>query len=160
MLSTLISNPSDLIILLLVIAVLVLAIMYYRLHMKIQRFLVPIDAENIGESLNSVSTDLSELQRFKREIEVYLADVEKRLKKSVQSVHTVRFNPFTGTGDGGKQSFATAFLTEDGEGIVISTLYSRDHVSVFGKPVSNYTSMHNLSDEEKEALEQAKVKLK
>jgi hypothetical protein len=86
--------------------------------------------------------------------------VEKRLKKSVQAVHTVRFNPFKGTGEGGNQSFATAFLTEDGDGVIISSLYSREHVSVFGKPVKKLVSEHTLSDEEKEALDTAVTKLK
>lgn len=125
-----------------------------------RRFIVGLDAHHIGDSLTSVSSDLKELQTFRGEIEKYLTDVERRLKKSVQSVHTVRFNPFKGTGGGSNQSFATTLLTEDGDGVIISSLYARDHVSVFGKPVKGHESVHELSEEEQESLEAAKKQLK
>lgn len=126
------------------------------MYLKLKKFLVDVDSNNIGDSLTSVSSNLNELQAFKSELESYLATVEKRLKKSVQSVHTVRFNPFKGNGGGGNQSFATAFLTEDGDGVVVSSLYSREHVSVFSKPIKAHASEFELSDEEREALEKAK----
>jgi len=78
--------------------------------------------------------------------------IEKRLRKSVQSVHTVRFNPFKGTGGGGNQSFATSFLNEEGDGVVLSSIYSRDRVSIFAKPVKKHSSEYELSEEEKEAV--------
>ena len=130
------------------------------MHIKLKRFLVGIDSKHIGDSLTSVSSDLQDLQAFKKDLESYLTTVEKRLKKSVQSVHTVRFNPFKGTGGGGNQSFATAFLTEEGDGVVVSSLYSRENVSVYSKPVKNHGSEYELSDEEREALEKAKENLK
>ncbi|MDE2188580.1 MAG: DUF4446 family protein, partial [Patescibacteria group bacterium] len=42
----------------------------------------------------------------------------------------------------------------------ISSLYSRDHVSVFGKPIKKHASEYELSEEEKEAIKEAKNKLK
>ena len=123
------------------------------MYLKMRRFIVGLDAHHIGDSLASVSGDLKELQSFRSEIERYLTSVEKRLKKSVQSVHTVRFNPFKGTGGGSNQSFATTLLTEDGDGVIISSLYARDHVSVFGKPIHGHSSPHELSEEERESLE-------
>jgi hypothetical protein len=85
----------------------------------------------------------------------YLLTVEKRLKKSVQAVNTVRFNPFKGTGSGSNQSFSTAFLNEERNGVVISSLYSREHISVYSKPVVAGKSEYELSDEEKESLDKA-----
>jgi hypothetical protein len=61
---------------------------------------------------------------------------------------------------GGNQSFATAFLNEDGDGVVISSLYSREHTSVFAKPVKKHSSEHEMSNEEKEAMEEARKNLK
>ncbi len=130
------------------------------MYFKLRRFLIGIDSNNINESLTFVSTNLNELQDFRKEMEAYLTSVENRLRKSVQSVHTVRFNPFKGAGEGGNQSFATAMLNEDGDGVVISSLYSRDHVSVFSKPIKNHSSEYELSEEERESVEHAKKKLK
>jgi len=130
------------------------------MHIKLRRFLVGIDAKHIGDSLVNVSNDVRELQSFREELEKYLTEVERRLKKSVQSVHTVRFNPFKGTGGGSNQSFSTTFINEEGDGVILSSLYSRDHVSVFSKPIKKHSSEFELSDEEKESLESAKKGLK
>jgi hypothetical protein len=59
----------------------------------------------------------------------------------------------------GNQSFATVFLNENGDGAVMSSLFTRDRVSVFSKSLKNFISEHGMSDEEKEALIQAKRKL-
>ncbi len=160
MITELISNPLLAGFVVLLITTLILIGVVIRMHLKMRKFLIGIDADNIRDSLDFVATGLKELQGSRSEVEEYLKSVEKRLRKSVQSVHTVRFNPFKGTGAGGNQSFATAFLNEEGNGVIVSSLYSRDHVSVFSKPLANYISEHELSDEEKEALETAKNKLK
>ena len=128
--SELLSNPLLLGLIALAFVTIILAIIVIRMHSKMQKFLIDVDSHNIADSLSHVSTNLSDLQKFRTEMESYLSTVEKRLKKSVQSVETVRFNPFKGTGGGGNQSFATAFLSEEGDGVVISSLYSREHVSV------------------------------
>lgn len=156
------TNPTNLLtaVIVLTAIVIILIILVIWMYMKIKKFIVGVDSNNISDSLSHVATNLDELQKFRSEMENYLSSVEKRLKKSIQSVHTVRFNPFHGTGEGGKQSFATALISEDGDGVVISSLYSRDRVSVFSKPVKDFSSEHEMSDEEKEALETAKEKLK
>jgi hypothetical protein len=153
-------NPLLIAVILLAIVVLVLIGIVIHLHRKLSRFLIGIDAKNIGDSLSYAWNEVEALKKFRDELEAYLATVEKRLRKSVQSVHTVRFNPFKGAGGGGNQSFATAFLTEEGDGVVVSSLYARDHVSVFAKPVKRHASEHGLSEEEREALENAKKGLK
>ena len=71
-------------------------------------------------------------------------------------VETVRFNPFKGDGSGGNQSFSTAFVNEEGDGVVISSLYSRERVSVFAKPVKKMSSEYEMTAEEKESLQKAK----
>ena len=83
----------------------------------------------------------------------YLETIERRLKKSVQGIGIIRFNPFEDAGS--NQSFCIAFLNEDGDGVVISSLYSREKVSVYAKPIKNYKSEYSLSDEEKEAVKSA-----
>jgi hypothetical protein len=153
--TTLASNLPLIIDVVLGIAVVVLIVTVVSLHRKLKRFLIGIDSKNISDSLSSVSADLGELKSFRDELEKYLTDVEKRLRKSIQAVHTIRFNPWHGTGEGGSQSFATAFMNEDGDGVVISSLYSRDHVSVFGKPLKKRSSPHELSEEEKKAVDEA-----
>jgi organic radical activating enzyme len=81
-----------------------------------------------------------------------LRELDGRIKRKLHGAKTLRFNPFAGTGSGGNQSFATALLDEEGDGVVISTLYSREKMSVFAKPIKHRTSEFDLTDEEKEVL--------
>lgn len=124
------------------------------LNSKLKKFLIGSSSQNLDDSIDSINTSVKELESFRIELEKYLTTVEKRLKKSVQTVNTVRFNPFKGTGSGGNQSFATSFLDEDNNGVVISSIYSREHTSVFSKPIKGGKSEYELSEEEKQAVGQ------
>ena len=158
--NSLLANPLLLGFIILTIATLALLGLVIWMYLKMRRFIVGLDAHNINDSLSNVTINLEQLQSFRTEMQKYLAGVEKRLRKSVQSVQTVRFNPFKGTGGGGNQSFATTLIDQEGDGVIISSLYSRDHVSVFSKPVKKHTSEYELSEEERESLELAKKALK
>ena len=80
--------------------------------------------------------------------------INKEGATHIQKIGLVRFNPFKGT-SGSNQSFAAAFLDESGDGAVISSLYSREHVSTYAKPVKNLVSEYDLTPEEKDAINQA-----
>lgn len=147
---------------LVILAALVLGLAGYvvYLHAKLKKFLADKNATSLGDSITSLAARATTQEQFRAEIESYLTSVEKRLRKSVQSVQTVRFNPFRAAGGGGNQSFATAFVDQEGDGVVISSLYSRDNVSIFGKPLKAHASEYELSDEEKEAMAKARENLK
>lgn len=143
----------------LAVMVLVLIVDVFLLRTKVRKLLRGGKGENIGDILKTIDTDIKALQGFRGEMEKYMVNLEKRVRRSTQVAETVRFNAFKGDGIGGYQSFATAFLNEDGDGAVISSLYSRDRVSVFSKPVTKFSSEIELSEEEKEVVSLAKNKL-
>lgn len=153
-------DTTTIAILLLILAVLILIGFIIHLHIKLKKFLIISGIYNMEESISQIKTSLNDSEKFQKDMESYLTNVEKRLRKSSQAIHTVRFNPFKGTGSGGNQSFATAILNQDEDGVVVSSIYSREHTSVFSKPIKKGSSEYELSNEEKEAVEQAKVILK
>lgn len=130
-----------------------------HLEIKVRRLLAGKNGKSLEDSIVAIKKGLDEEVRFKRDMEKYLTQVEKRLSRSTRGVATVRFNAFQGTGTGGNQSFATAYLNEVGEGVIISSLNARERVSIFAKPIKKFTSDFELSPEEAEALEQAKQSL-
>ncbi len=111
---------------------------------------------SLEEMLTVLSREMKEMREFRGEVERYLKLVEGRLRGSISGVGLVRFNPFASDGQGGNQSFAAAFIDEDGSGVVLSTLYARNHVGVYAKPLINGASTYELSQEEKEAILQAR----
>ncbi|HEY4510557.1 MAG TPA: DUF4446 family protein [Candidatus Paceibacterota bacterium] len=110
--------------------------------------------DSLEDVLLSLGKELEGLHLSRQNVEKYLGIVESRLRKNISRVNTLRFNPFENSGS--NQSFATAFLNEDGDGVVVSTLYSREKVGVYAKPVKHFTSEYTLSDEEKTVIEQSK----
>lgn len=92
---------------------------------------------------------LKEFEELKREV--------KKLREqgisSVQKVGIVRYNPFSEVG--GDQSFSVALLDGNNNGVVVTSLYSRDGNRVYGKPVKSSISEYSLSNEEKKAIERA-----
>ena len=143
----------------LVICIVILIGWIVRLEIKIRRLLLGKNASSLEDSIVESHKNLDKLNRFQREAIGHFVDVEKRLNRSIQAVETIRFNPFKGTGEGGNQSFATSFVNENGGGVVISSLYSRDRVSVFSKPLEKFVSPFELTEEEKEVVKNSKNSL-
>ena len=97
---------------------------------------------------------MKELKNTQEVINKHLITVDDRLNKSIRSIETVRFNPFLDAGS--NQSFAISFLNDEGDGVVMSSLYARDRMSIFAKPIIGGKSDFELSSEEKEVLEKSK----
>ena len=152
---------SEMIVIIILSVIMVTLIIYIiNLNNKLKKFLIGNKAEDLGDSISNIDKRIKNIEEFRLGLEKYLLTVEKRLKKSVQGTHVIRFNPFKGTGSGGNQSFATAFINEEGDGVIVSSLYSRDRVSIFSKPIKNSDSEYELSGEEKEAIKGALDKMK
>lgn len=111
--------------------------------------------KDLEETILLMQKQISFLEEKKQEHETKILLLQEKLKKSIRGLETIRFNPFPD--QGGNQSFAIGFLNEEGDGVVISSLYSRERMSVFAKPIKNGKSEYELSNEEKNALERAKV---
>ncbi|MBU6390258.1 DUF4446 family protein [Patescibacteria group bacterium] len=139
---------------------LILAVAVFLLERKLRKLLRGNKTKNIEETLVDLEHELRALKQFQTEAAAYLKDTEKRLNRSVQGIGMVRFNPFRGEGMGGSQSFASSFLSEKGDGLVLSSLYARDRMSVFAKPVKNFKSEYELTDEEKDSLQRAKESMR
>jgi len=100
---------------------------------------------------------LNKVKGLEEKVEKILEEIEKMKKEqrfSVQKVGIIRFNPFSEVG--GDQSFSVALLNEGDDGMVITSLYSRQENRVYGKPIKNSQSEYSLSEEEKQAIEKAK----
>ncbi|MCX6731460.1 MAG: DUF4446 family protein [Candidatus Parcubacteria bacterium] len=135
------------------IVVLILLGWVVFIEWRLKKFFRGKGAKDFEGVLISLGDDLKKLNVSREEIEKYLGTVERRLRKSVQGIGIIRFNPFEDAGS--NQSFSVAFLNEEGDGVVISSLYSREKVSVYAKPIIKRKSDYPLSDEEIEAVKNA-----
>lgn len=77
-------------------------------------------------------------------------------KKHFQRLGFRRYNPFTDTG--GDQSFSAAFLDDNGDGIMISSLHSRENTRLYAKKVEKGKVLAQaLSKEEQEVIKDALI---
>ncbi len=131
-----------------------LATWVFLLERRISRLTGGADAHSLEHTIMQNQADLARLFAHTTMINQELATLDQRVSKKIHGVRTLRFNPFQGTGSGGNQSFATALLDEHGDGVVISSLYSREKMSVFAKPIKQRQSEFDLTEEERAVLSQ------
>ncbi len=114
-----------------------------------------------GSNGKSLEKSITDMQDRIYNSEVYIAknseDIQnlfQKMKKRIRNVSTLRFKPFEDAGS--TQSFAIAIVNDEGDGVVLSSLYTRERMSVFAKPVVGNKSEYELTNEEKSVLESAK----
>ena len=109
--------------------------------------------EGLADPQQDLLRRLTKVETKLEEIKPRLQIVEGLSKISVQKVGFLRFNPFQDTG--GDNSFVIALLDRENNGILVSSLYTRGGVRVYGKSVGQGKSKQPLSEEEQKVLEEA-----
>ena len=137
------------------IVILIDAIWVIVTEKRLKRFFLGKKANDLEDTIVVLEDDIAELKKAKENIEKDIVTINTKLKKSIRGLETVRFNPFPDQGS--NQSFAIGMLNEENNGLVLSSLYSRERMSIFAKPIKNGKSEYELTTEEKEVLEKAKV---
>lgn len=114
---------------------------------------IPVDDERFGAVAQSQARSI---QRLESAV-IRLAEGEKRLgealRSSIRHIGLVRFDAFEDMG--GRLSFSAAMLDDNGDGIVITSINGRQDTRCYAKTVLRGTSVHNLSDEEEQAIREA-----
>ncbi|MEX2052529.1 MAG: DUF4446 family protein [Candidatus Paceibacterota bacterium] len=127
----------------------------FNTEKRLKRFFLGKKAKDLEDTILHLENQIARLEKWSKDADGELSTINNKLKKSVRGIATMRFNPFTDQGS--NQSFAIGMLDEEGDGVVLSSLYSRERMSVFAKPVKGGKSEYDLTREEKEVLVKAKV---
>ncbi|MDQ3245006.1 MAG: DUF4446 family protein [bacterium] len=127
----------------------------YSTEKRLKRFFLGKKAKDLEDTIIILENEMRKLNESKIQTEKELKDIHNKLRQSIRGLETIRFNPFPDQGS--NQSFAISLLNEENDGVIISSLYSRDRMSIFAKPIKKGTSTYELTEEEKEVLMKAKV---
>lgn len=132
------------------VVIIALTVWIYHLGKRIS----DLSNGSTGSSLESIIKEnhdrLGELGKVQRHHTSAIQSLFEKIAQSIQHIGVVRFNPYKETG--GNQSFAIALTNEHKDGVVISTLYTRERVNVFAKPIKQGTSTFPLTKEEEQVL--------
>jgi hypothetical protein len=123
------------------------------IEIRLKKMFAGTKARNLEEMIVIVGKKINQIEEKEKEIDKHLIKIDDRLNKSIRNIETIRFNPFIDAGS--NQSFAIALMNDEGNGVVMSSLYARDRMSIFAKPVINGKSEFELSEEEKKVLDKA-----
>jgi len=105
---------------------------------------------SIDDSIHKSHTLEKEVGILKENIQ----EINGRQKNLLQKTAVVRFNPFERVG--GEQSHTLVVLTENKDGFLITSLYTREGVRVYLKEIKNGSvEKEALSSEEREAINKA-----
>jgi len=84
---------------------------------------------------------------------VRLKQIELKLRSGVDRAELLRFSAFENMGS--DLSFAFALLNQEGSGVVLSAIHSREESRVYAKPINKGQSTYSLSNEEIEVIAKA-----
>ena len=83
-----------------------------------------------------------------------VSELEGLAQMDISRMGFVRYNAYDDTGS--EQSYALALLNRTGDGVVLTSLYSRTDTRTFAKAVAGFKPTANASEEEVRAIERAR----
>ncbi len=154
---------SDAFLLILLIAVVILIVLYIVNTIKLSKiresysqFMKKLgNNTNIEDDLRRFISKVEQVEQENKEIQEYANNLNSNMKGCLQKIGIVRYSAFSDVGS--DLSFTLAMLDAKDNGVILNGIYSADSSNIYAKPITNGTSTYALSQEEKEALEKAKL---
>jgi hypothetical protein len=107
-------------------------------------------ARALLETEGTLGAEQAALKRLADQV----SELQGLARTDISRVGFVRYDAFDDTGS--ELSYALALLNRDGDGVVISSIYSRTDTRTYGKAVAAYKPAVNASEEELRAIERAR----
>jgi len=148
--------PLYLALLVLFILCIILFIMLFRLTRHYNSLTAGTSTPSLMQALVGIQRTLAEHEKNAHSLKSDLLKLNDDSRLHLQRLTLKRFNPFGDTG--GDQSFILAILDGNADGVVITSLHSRENTRFYVKSVKGGVGIdHPLSTEEQK-LVQRKVK--
>jgi hypothetical protein len=110
-----------------------------------------------GQSLEAVlAAHLARVEQTERRMEALeqaVGVLQAQMPDRLRYARLIRYDAFDDVG--GEQSFSLALLDQRGNGVVLTSVYSRMDMRVYAKAIQDGRSSHALSEEEQRLLREA-----
>ncbi len=104
--------------------------------------------------LGAIEDDQRSAKHTAQRIAARVDELEALAGADISRAGFVRYDAFADSETG--LSYALALLNRRGDGVVLTSIYSRADTRTFGKPVESFKPTVHASDEELEAIERAR----
>lgn len=129
-------------------------VLHLKLRRKEKKLLKENEARDLEEVLFKQAENMKNLDKDIQELYNISNKINSLASRSIHKTGIVRFNPFKDIG--GDQSFSIAFLDGKNNGLVISSLHTKEGTRVYTKSISKGKSeKHALTQEEEKAIQKA-----
>jgi hypothetical protein len=159
-LSSLIMNNLQYVLLGMTVMILLALIVFISINVKLSRMnkryrtiMKGMEGGNIEQMLLSHIEEVKQALHKVDDLTNDCRQLKINSEKCIQKFGVVRFNAFEDMGS--DLSFAIALLDYQNNGVVISSIYSRNESHTYAKPIVSGNSSYFLTEEEKKALGQA-----
>jgi hypothetical protein len=112
------------------------------------------DSRSAAGRLGALEDGQAAAQAALRRVDERLDTLDARAATDLSRAGFVRYDAFAGSGSG--LSYALALLNARGDGVVLTSIYSREDSRTFGKPVEAFKPTVQASAEELEAIDRAR----
>ncbi len=140
-------------IILLFLLVIIQGMQIGRLKRQIKRFFTGNGAQNMEENLIKLLEQMEEWKNKQDDQQFTINRLAQRLSQLAGNLAIMRYNAFGDTGS--DLSFSLAFLDEHLNGVVITSIYSREESRTYAKPIERGKSVYHLSEEEMAVIKKA-----
>ena len=114
------------------------------------------DTESMEDIILNFFERIESLEDEEKNTKSDIKDIKDNLKITYQKTGLVKYDAFREMS--GALSYSLALLDKENNGVLISSMYSREGCYSYAKDIVNGESKINLSEEEAEALKQAVAK--
>ena len=112
------------------------------------------DGKNLEKAILDKFAAIDTLEGNVNEIYGNIKAINNQLITAYQKIGLVKYDAFREIG--GKLSFVLVLLTEDNNGFILNSMHSKEGCYTYAKEVVNGEVFIVLSEEERQALEEAK----
>ncbi len=108
-----------------------------------------------GDSDGALASVRAASSAATKALEAKLEELERAIKRDLHRVGFLRYNSFDDVGS--DLSFTLALLNDSGDGVVVTSIYSREETRTYGKAVRKFVPRQGASKEEQSAIAMART---
>ncbi|MEY8000737.1 DUF4446 family protein [Clostridium sp. Mt-5] len=123
-----------------------------RLEKRYKRLMRGSNNKNLEELIIKYLDNIDNVKKESEDIKKLYDNLSLRIKYCIQKISIIRYRAFEDVGS--DLSFSIALLDEKNDGVIITGIYGRDESTTYAKPIDSGMSRYELSQEEKQVLEE------
>lgn len=126
---------------------------FNKLNKRLSKFTTGRDGRNLEEVIGKRFSEIRQIVKNEKQQNKEIDIINDKFLTTFCKIGLVKYDAFKDTS--GKLSFSLALLTENHDGIIITSMHSREGCYTYCKEISNEESYYVLSEEERIALDVA-----